>query len=286
MRKLLKGGPSPALVISCIALFMALGSVGYSATGGNFILGNANTAENTSALSSGVTTGPTMNVTNTGGRSAARFTANAGITPFSVSNTTKIGSLNSDLLDSLDSTAFLRATANAGGDLSGPFGNLQLNAGVVTSAEVLDDTAGGGLNPEDLGINSVGALEIQTDGVSASEIANDSIDSGEVVDFGLSNQDIGVLFAEVNASGTIANSSGGVTGSKIGAAGSGQYEIDFARNITSCSAVATIGPPGAGSATGEVNVADRVVNVEAVFVDTNTSAGAASDQPFRLIVVC
>jgi hypothetical protein len=54
-----------------------------------------------------------MLVTNTGGRSAARFTANAGITPFSVSNSTKIGSLNSDLLDGLDSSAFLRTSGKA-----------------------------------------------------------------------------------------------------------------------------------------------------------------------------
>ncbi len=72
----------------------------------------------------------------------------------------------------------------------------------------------------------------------------------------------------------------------MGAAGSGQHEIDFARNITLCSAVATIGPAGGGSATGEISVADRDGNVEAVFVDTNTSARAASDRPFRLIVIC
>ena len=50
--------------------------------------------------------------------------------------------------------------------------------------------------------------------------------------------------------------------------------------------MATIGPSGAGSAIGEVNVADRGGNVEAVFVDTNNSDGAAADKPFRLVVVC
>ena len=37
---------------------------------------------------------------------------------------------------------------------------------------------------------------------------------------------------------------------------------------------------------GEVNVADRGGNVEAILVDTNNSAGTATDLPFRLIVVC
>ena len=68
--------------------------------------------------------------------------------------------------------------------------------------------------------------------------------------------------------------------------GSGNYEVDFARNIGSCTAVATIGPAGAGSASGEINVADRSGNAEAVFVDTNNSTGAAADLPFRLVVVC
>lgn len=73
-----------------------------------------------------------------------------------------------------------------------------------------------------------------------------------------------MLFAEVSASGTVDNSSGGVTVTKL----------------------ATIGPSGGGSAAGEVNVADRGANVEAVFVDTNNSTGGALDRPFRLVVVC
>jgi hypothetical protein len=50
--------------------------------------------------------------------------------------------------------------------------------------------------------------------------------------------------------------------------------------------VATLGPSSTGSAAGEISVADRSGNTEAVFVDTNTSSGAAADVPFRLVVVC
>ena len=127
--------------------------------------------------------------------------------------------------------------------------------GAVTSADVLNNT----LTEADLATNSVGQAEIQTDGVAATEVANNFIDSGEIVDFGLTNQDVVVLFAEVSADGTLANSSGGgVTSSRVGATGS--YEVDFARNVTFCTAVATVGPVGAGSALGEVNVADRSGN--------------------------
>jgi hypothetical protein len=126
-RRLLRRRPAPGTIMGGLALFISLGGIGYAATGGSFILGQSNTAANTSSLSSGVTTGPSLNVTNTGGRSAARFTTNAGITPFSVSNSTKIGSLNADLLDGVDSTAFLQSSC----------------IGCVKSSQVLDNSLGG-----------------------------------------------------------------------------------------------------------------------------------------------
>ena len=90
--------------------------------------------------------------------------------------------------------------------------NPKITDGAVTAAKVLDDDqAGGGLGAADLAADAVGASEIQTDAVQATEIADNTIDAGEIVDFGLSNQDVGVLFAQVNADGTVASSSGGVT---------------------------------------------------------------------------
>jgi hypothetical protein len=259
---------SPSLVISCVSLFLALGSVGYSATGGTFRLGQANTANKTTALKSGAATGPALKVTHTANRPAAAFVSKSGTAPFTVNRTTKVAKLNADLFDDLDSLAFLR-----------------VGVAGVTSAEILDDNqVGGGLGSSDLATNSVAQAEIATDGVAATEIQDNSIDSGEIVDFQLSNQDIGVLFAEVSGAGVVDNSSGNVTVTKLAAAG--QYEVDFARNITLCTAVATIGPAAGGSAVGEINVADRSGNTEAVFVDTNESSGTGADKPFRLIVVC
>jgi hypothetical protein len=272
---------SPSLVISCLALFIALGSVGYSATGGTFRLGQLNTAGQTTSLKSGSTAGTTLKVNNTGGKPAAAFLSNSGQPPFTVNRTAKVANLNADLFDGLDSAAFLQTATIFGGDVAGSFADLQLGDGVVgtnqlgdgsvTSAKVLDDT----LTATDIATNGVNSAEIATDAVAATEIQNDSIDSGEIVDFGLSNQDIGVLFAEVQANGTLDNSSGGgVTVTKLG--GTGNYEVDFARTITTCTAVATVGPSGGGSVAGEVNVADRGGNVEAIFVDTNNSAGTAT----------
>ena len=46
--------PSSATVIATVALFVALGGVGVAATGGNFILGQSNTATTNTSLSAPV----------------------------------------------------------------------------------------------------------------------------------------------------------------------------------------------------------------------------------------
>ena len=155
----------------------------------------------------------------------------------------------------------------------------------VRSEDVRDDTvAGGGLAAVDLQASSVGQSEIATDGVAALEIQDNSIDSGEIVDFSLTNQDVGVLFAQVNADGTVANSSGGVTVTKVGV---GTYAVDYARNIASCAYVTTQGEAGAGGAGGAITGnTDRSGNVEATFTTTRTNANALADRAFQQLVVC
>ena len=141
----------------------------------------------------------------------------------------------------------------------------------ITGANIID----GSLN---------GDLEIEDNTITTFDIATDAIDSDEVLDFGLSNQDVGVLFAQVNANGTIANSSGGVTGIRIGV---GTYDIDFGRDISLCGFVSTQGEAGVGGAGGAITgVTDRSGNAEAVFATTRDAAGALIDTAFQLVVVC
>ena len=162
----------------------------------------------------------------------------------------------------------------------GSLGNADVADGSLGSADVADNS----LTADDLAADSVGAPEIQSDAVNATEIANDSIDSGEIVDFGLSNADVGVLFAQVNADGTMANSSGGVTSSLIS---TGSYEVDFGRDISFCAYSATQGEASAGGAGGAIMAAtDRAGNVEAVFVTARTNANALANRAFQLLVVC
>lgn len=162
--------------------------------------------------------------------------------------------------------------------------NPKLATNAVTSAKVLDDTAaGGGLGSEDIKPLN-GDADILDNTITTFDIATDAIDSDEVLDFGLSNQDIGVLSAQVNAAGTLASSSGGVTSSKIA---TGQYEVDYGRNVSNCVFVSTQGEATAGSAPGAIiGNTDRSTSVNATFVTTRDAAGTLIDTSFQQIVVC
>jgi hypothetical protein len=153
----------------------------------------------------------------------------------------------------------------------------------VGSTEVMDE----GLADVDLGANAVGTSEIQTDGVQATEVANNSIDSGEIVDFGLSNQDVSVLYAVVNSDGTLARSSGGVTSAHIGAPQSGDYRVDFGRTVTGCAAVVGRGSPGAQPiGAGLSGIQYDLSDSQDVIVKLWNHEAADSNGTFHLVVVC
>lgn len=107
--------PSPSMVVALLALFLA-GGAGYAATGGSFILGQANTATSPSSLTASINDRVLkLTNTNTGtGASALGLNVAPGHAPFLVQSTSgKVLNLNGDKLDGLDSTAFLRATGKA-----------------------------------------------------------------------------------------------------------------------------------------------------------------------------
>jgi hypothetical protein len=107
--------PTPALVISFIALFVALGGAGMAATGGSFILGKANTATSTTALSAAIG-GKALQVSNTStaaGATALGLTAAPGHAPFAVNTSTKVANLSADKLDGIDSTGFVQGRGTA-----------------------------------------------------------------------------------------------------------------------------------------------------------------------------
>jgi hypothetical protein len=103
MRQELRSHLTFANVVSLLALSVALGGTTYAATGGNFILGQSNSATSTTGLSAG-TTGPALRATNTSTGTAASFNVAAGHPPFNVNSGTKVTNLNADKLDGKDAT--------------------------------------------------------------------------------------------------------------------------------------------------------------------------------------
>jgi len=100
--------PSPALVISLVALFVALGGTTYAATGGAFILGKANTATAQTGLTA-KNAGRAFSITqqSTGtGATALGLSVPVGKPPMIVNSGTKVAKLNADRLDGSDSKAF------------------------------------------------------------------------------------------------------------------------------------------------------------------------------------
>jgi hypothetical protein len=242
--------PSHGTVVAYLALFVALGGTGAYAA-------NEWTGDN--IVDESLTAADILGKASSGGNPAVNGTL--------TTNELKNGTVRS--VDVFDDT--LQAIDLAAGSI----GESELQNGSVTSPSVLDDSQpGGGLHAQDLA----------TDSVNATEVADNSIDSGEIVDFGLTNQDVAVEFAQINGDGTVANSSGGVTTIHIGA---GTYEVDFGHNISSCAFGVTQGEAGVGGAGGAITGAtDRSGNAEAAFVTTRTNANALADRAFQMIVVC
>jgi hypothetical protein len=103
---------TPSFVISCLALFVALGGTAYAATGGTFILGQANSATSGTGLTS-KNAGKTLNLTQQSPKAAATalgLNVPVGRPPFMVNSNVRVDNLNADLIDGVDGSQIVRAT--------------------------------------------------------------------------------------------------------------------------------------------------------------------------------
>ncbi len=103
--------PSPSLAISLLALFVALGGAGIAATGGNFILGQHNSADERTSLNSPRAGAAlvVLNESSAAGATALRLETAPGHPPMLVGTRTRVANLNADLLDGRHASDFARA---------------------------------------------------------------------------------------------------------------------------------------------------------------------------------
>lgn len=93
------------------------------------------------------------------------------------------------------------------------------------------------------------------------------------------------LFAVVNADGSLDRDFRAVSAQRFSR---GQYEVVFNRNVSRCAYVATIGDSGDDviPPSGEISVAGRFGNDNAVFIVTYDSDGRPANRGFHLAVHC
>jgi len=92
------------------------------------------------------------------------------------------------------------------------------------------------------------------------------------------------LWAVVGADGALVRKNGAASATKLG---TGDYEVAFGGDVTACVYNATLGSADAADPpAGEVGVAHRAGNANAVRVVTRASDGTAADLPFHLTVNC
>jgi hypothetical protein len=164
-----------ANVASTLALFVALGGTAYAANGGAFILGGNNTASTST------------NLTNTGSNPVLKLYAKSGQSSLAVNSKVKVGNLNADLLDGVDSTSF----ALTGGKTGLIFGD---NGGTGEAAATC---------PAGTRLTGGGAAALGADNVVFISAPEPTVGQGWVADATPSNEDLVAVAICYNPRGSV-----------------------------------------------------------------------------------
>ena len=106
----LRPTPASSMAVALLGVALGLGSTGWAANGGNFLLGLVNAATQKTGLVANLN-GAALAISNTSAGASARaltLAVAAGHPPMTVNSTTKVANLNADFLDGLDSAALTK----------------------------------------------------------------------------------------------------------------------------------------------------------------------------------
>ena len=92
------------------------------------------------------------------------------------------------------------------------------------------------------------------------------------------------LWAVVNTDGTLARGSGVTSSASLG---TGQYEVIFNRDVTSCAYVTSAGNPGIFTPPARMGgTAARFQNANGIFIELFDNTGASVDASFHVAAFC
>ena len=122
------------------------------------------------------------------------------------------------------------------------------------------------------------ATKVFNSKIGGASVANsDQLDGQDSTAFLQSSK---VMWATVNAAGTLVGDVGATSAGKLG---TGNYEVIFGTNVSQCAYQATVSDSTVGA---EIGAQPRTGNANGVFITSWSSAGAPADKPFHLLVVC
>lgn len=171
----------------------------------------------------------------------------------------------------LNRTAKTFTTVVAGATVLAVFGTgTAVAGGLITSAKIKN--------------NTVKSIDVRNNNLKGVDVLDGSLTGADIANGSLSNQDVNVLFASINADGSVANSSGGVTVSKPA---TGRYGVRFNQNIKDCAFTATLAnTAGPFVPIGVIGIGDELNHPEGAYVWTKDTSEADQDMGFHLVVVC
>jgi hypothetical protein len=203
--------------------------VGTQTVAGNKTLTGNNTYSGTSTFTGAVTNSNTINgggtiaITNTIQGTRFISTVSTGTAPLSVSSTTKVTSLNADLLDGLDSTAFagVGVSISAGTGLTGG-GDLSTNRTISVASQGITTglIADGNVTTAKIADSNITTAKIADSNVTTAKIANfnvttDKLNEGAVTSSKIASE--AVTFGKLGPGSVLTSkiADGNVTNSKL-----------------------------------------------------------------------